>query len=720
MKQLIQNSKTGELKVMNVPDPQCNDNGVLVKTLHSVISTGTERLSTQTAKASLIGKAKLRPDLVEKVYNHYKKHGFINTYNLVKDRLGAPMPLGYSCSGYVIEVGCNVSGYKVGDLVACGGGGYALHSDINFVPQNLITKVHSGISSHSAAYTTLGSIAMQGVRQANISLGGTVVVIGLGLVGQLTGQILKASGCKVIGIDISDFALNFAPKNECWSIDHGFNANEDGLVEKILDATRGYGADSIIITASSPNNKPLLLAGDIIRDRGVLVIVGGVELNIPRSPFYDKEVEIKFSRSYGPGRYDKNYEEKGIDYPIGYVRWTENRNMQSFLDLVFASSINPKALSSKVFPIEKADEAFNLVLNPSENFMGIIIEYDKKIENNDSPNYYNESLNFNDKPNIESDIKVAFLGLGNFAQTYIMPYVKKRKNIKLVNVCNTRGMTANHMMKKYGFLECSTSSQNIFKSKNINTVFITSRHDSHSKYIINAIQNNKNIYVEKPIAINRNQLNEIQKNLANGFNSIFHVGYNRRFSSISSKIKDILKNRIRPLSIIYRINAGFLPNDHWLQDKKIGGGRIIGEICHFIDYILFITNSKVVNHKTMTIINNNSNFNKRDNLHINLSLEDGSVATIIYCIDGSNNLSKEYIEISGDKKSIVIDDFKKFTLYENGKKNSSTNRTSEKGYKNQINQFLDAIKFKNKQLIETDKIIHGMDVTLAIDEQLNI
>ena len=494
MKQLIQNSKTGELKVMNVPDPQCNDNGVLVKTLHSVISTGTERLSTQTAKASMIGKARLRPDLVEKVYNHYKKHGFINTYNLVKDRLGVPMPLGYSCSGYITEVGCNVSGYKVGDLVACGGGGYALHSDINFVPQNLISKVHSGISSHSAAYTTLGSIAMQGVRQANISLGSTVAVIGLGLVGQLTGQILKSSGCKVIGVDISDFALNFLPKNEFWSIDYGFNANEDNLVERILDATNGYGADSIIITASSKNNKPLLLAGDIIRDRGVLVIVGGVELNIPRSPFYDKEVEIKFSRSYGPGRYDKNYEEKGIDYPIGYVRWTENRNMQSFLDLVSSGSINPEALTSKVFRIEKADEAFNLVLKPSENFMGIVIEYDKKIENTDNNNnYYNKSLKLNNSSIFDSDIKIAFLGLGNFAQSYIMPYLKNRKNIKLVNVCNNRGMSANHMMKKYGFSECSTDPQNIFKSKSIDTVFITSRHDSHFNYIINAIQNKKNI-----------------------------------------------------------------------------------------------------------------------------------------------------------------------------------------------------------------------------------
>ena len=358
------------------------------------------------------------------------------------------------------------------------------------------------------------------------------------MVGQLTKQILKASGCTVFGIDISDFALKYCSNDEPWSLDYRFNAKDEDIVGKIIDCTNGHGADSVIITASSSDNKPLILAGELLRDRGIVVIVGGVNVDIPRSPFYEKEVEIKFSRSYGPGRYDINYEEKGIDYPIGYVRWTENRNMQSFLNLINSKRINPKSLTSKVFSLEKAVEAFDLILKPSENFMGLVIEYDNKINVGDGENsYYNNSIVKRSIKKIDGEIKIAFLGLGNFSQSFLMPHIIKRDGVDLVQVCNSRGMSANHAMKKYGFLECNTDSKYIIRSSKNNTVFITTRHDSHTLMIVEAIKSNKNIYVEKPIAINRNQFDDIIKELNENYSSIFHVGYNRRFSSISHKVK---------------------------------------------------------------------------------------------------------------------------------------------------------------------------------------
>jgi predicted dehydrogenase/threonine dehydrogenase-like Zn-dependent dehydrogenase len=720
MKQLIQNSRSGKILIKNVPNPHCGENGVLVKTFHSVISTGTERLSAKTAKSSLMGKAMLRPDLVEKVYSFYKKNGLKSTYNLVKDRLDLPMPLGYSCSGEIIEVGKNVIGYRVGDIVACGGGGYALHSDINFIPQNLITKVDPSIDSHSAAYTTVGAIAMQGIRQADISPGSNIVVLGLGLVGQLTKQILKASGCTVFGVDINDFALKYCSDNEPWSLDYRFNAKDKDIVNKIIDCTNGYGADSVIITASSSDNKPLILAGELLRDKGTVVIVGGINVNIPRSPFYEKEAEIKFSRSYGPGRYDTNYEEKGIDYPIGHVRWTENRNMQSFLNLINSKRIDPKSLTSKLFSLEKAIEAFDLILNPSENFMGLVIEYDKETNVRDGNNsYFNKSIVNRTIKKFNGEIKIAVLGLGNFTQSFLMPHIIKRNDVDLIQVCNSRGMSASHAMVKYGFLECNTDSKYIIRSSKNNTVFITTKHDSHSSMIVEAIKSNKNIYVEKPIAINRNQFDNILEELNEDYSSIFHVGYNRRFSLISYKVKKILNNRTRPLSILYRVNAGFLPKNHWLHDKEIGGGRIIGEVCHFIDYAIFLTESKIISHSSKRLISDNSSLNNTDNLHINLIFEDGSVATIIYCNDGSTVLSKEYIEIHAESKSVVIDDFYKSTLYDNGKKFKLNNRGQDKGYSNQINQFFHAINNKNTQLIGLEDILHGMDITLSIDEKIN-
>lgn len=722
MKQVVQNSKTGEIKTLDIPTPQCAPNGVLVQTAYSIISTGTERQSISTAKSSLIGKAKMRPDLVKKVLDHYKKNGFLNTYKLVSDRLNSPMPLGYSSSGQIIEVGDNVSNYKIGDLVACGGGGYALHADVNFIPQNLITKLNQDTSLHSAAYTTIGSIAIQGVRQSNVSVGSKVAVIGLGLVGQLTAQILKATGCMVIGIDINDYAIDIASGDEAWSIDHGFNANNADTIDQVRSITKGFGADSVIITAASSDNRPLLMAGEILRDRGNVVIVGGTNIDIPRSPFYDKEIEIKFSRSYGPGRYDFNYEEKGIDYPIGYIRWTENRNMESFHDLLLSKRINPEILTSKIFDINQAKDAFNLLVKPNDPFMGLVIKYD--FENDMHKKPYAEPIRFNNKlierqNNYSGVVNIGFIGLGSFAQSFIMPHLYKNKKVNLVNVCNNTGISSNHVMNKYEFDYCTSNPVDILQSDDNDTIFIASRHNTHSNFILNAIDNNKNIYIEKPIAISLNELIEIKKKLALGYNKILHVGYNRRFSSSAKVLKDTFANRNRPLSILYRINSGFLPKDHWLVDSEIGGGRIIGEFCHFIDFILFITDSKIIKHNSMKIIINDKNFNNNDNFHVQLQMLDGSVATIIYSIDGSRKMPKEYLEVNGDEKSVVIDDFSSCTVFKNGKKNKIIKNSSDKGYFTQISSFLNQIMIEKRQLIDIEQILHGMEITFSINKNLN-
>ncbi len=713
MKQLLQNTKSGTIEIQELPPPRCHPGGILVKSYYSVISAGTESQSVSTAKASLVGKANSRPDLVQKVVQSVQSNGLKNTYDMVKNRLNSQMELGYSCSGQVVEVGSDVSEFQLHDSVACAGGGFASHSEFNYIPNNLAIKIPENVSYKNSAYTTLGSIALQGIRQSGATVGDTVAVIGLGLIGMLTVQILKAGGCRVIGLDIAEFPIEKATGDDIWSLDMGLNSNDPTNIDAVKSFTNGYGVDQVIITAGSKSNDPIIISGEILRDRGTLVVVGAVPVDVPRSPFYEKEIEIKFSRSYGPGRYDRTYEEKGIDYPIGYVRWTERRNMDAFLRLISDGRINPSAITTHIFSLQDAPKAYDMILKHSEPYLGILIKYDNT-DNSMKTTFQNTvSISPTDRP-----ISIGFIGLGKFAQSFLLSHLKNKTSVILHTVSNSTGTSSNTMMQRFGFTQCTTDSDTIFNSEEINTVFITSRHDTHAEYLIKAIQHNKHVFIEKPIVINRDELKDIKSSILNLQSSILMVGYNRRFAPVTTKLVEKLKSHNRSISINYRINAGKIPIDHWIQDKESGGGRIVGEVCHFVDYAIYLTGSEVINVFASSISNSDVSIPNEDSVHIQLMFKNGSIATIQYLCDGSRKVEKEWIEVTGDGKMYQVNDFKKGIQYSGSKKETFYTGKQNKGYKNEIDSFINAILSTHEHPININEIIHGMDVSFAILESL--
>lgn len=731
MKQLLQDPRTGEFSIADVPSPALEPEGILVQTAWSVISAGTEKTSASTAQASLIGKAKARPDLVEKVLGQVKRQGIIETYKLVKDRLSVPLELGYSCAGTVVAVGSKVHELRVGDRVACAGGGYASHAEINYVPNNLAVKIPENVTNQSGSYTTIGAIAMQGVRQSQAMVGDNVMVIGLGLIGQLTVQILRAAGCRVIGVDISDFAIHKcrtaenAPagdKNNDRAIKRNdliaLNSSTQDVESIVSSATNGFGVDKVIITAGTKDNGPLILAGNVVRDRGCIVIVGAVPVDIPRSPFYEKEVEIKFSRSYGPGRYDTEYEEKGRDYPIGYVRWTERRNMEAFLQLMSEGKIDVTPITTHTFELRDATTAYQLLLEGKEPYLGMLLKYRDSVERVEKELFRNTAARSTSTP---QSVTVGFIGLGKFAQSFILPSLVKAGSVQLKCIVNSSGVSANMAMKKNHFLQCATDPDVIFQDDSINTVFIASRHDSHARYVMHALQSNKNTYVEKPLCLTEAELVSIEKayHAARNNNVILMVGYNRRFAPVSAALKEQLDRRTRPCSILYRVNAGMIPRGHWIQDPVIGGGRILGEVCHFVDYVVFLTGARVNSVYASTAHYSQSNIPDEDTLHISLTLDDGSLATILYLCDGDRSVPKEWVEVSADGVTHQIDNFHTGAVFKQGRRSKlASGMKQDKGYRTEISRFLDSIKHGSPAPISAEDIFHGMRVTFAVLESL--
>ena len=476
MKQLLQNNKTGELRLDEVPVSSIGSGFVLVQNTYSLISAGTERSSVSTAQANLIEKARKRPDLVKQVLDNVKREGLLATYEKVRNRLDNIKALGYSSSGVVIESRCE--DFRIGDRVACAGDGYASHAEFVSVPQNLVAKIPDNVDFNEAVFTTLGSIAMQGVRQSDERVGENVVVIGLGLVGLLTVQILKASGCNVIGLDINNEIFNLAKELGCSAT---YLSNWDCLpnIEKL---TSGIGADAVIITASAKSNEPMELAVNIARKRGTVVVVGVVGMDIPRSPFYEKELNIKISCSYGPGRYDRIYEEGGTDYPVGYVRWTENRNMQAFLRLVSDQSVNVKKMITHKFPIDEAIKAYDLILNGKEKSIGIILEYPERTQNIHTKVKIQEIVTES-----AADLRIGFIGAGNFAQSYLIPNVRVFDSVFLKGVCTSHGVTSKKVAEKFGFEFCTTNPDDVLNDDSINVIFVATRHNTHGRYVLERI-----------------------------------------------------------------------------------------------------------------------------------------------------------------------------------------------------------------------------------------
>ena len=706
MRQVIQNFKTGELSVAEVPQPALAPGFVLVRNHFSLISAGTERSTVSMAQASLIGKARQRPDLVKQVLDSVRRDGLSETLKRVRTKLETLKEMGYSSAGTVIASMDTQGRFKPDDRVACGGGGYASHAGIVTVPQNLVVKIPDSVELAEAAFTTLGSIAMQGVRQANPRLGEFVCVIGLGLLGQITAQILRANGCQVLGVDTSEAMVAFAKKTSC----HNALTRSDTVLESSITAfTGGHGFDAVIITAATQSVDPIQLATAIVRQKGVVVVVGDVPMNVSREPhFFKKELELKISCSYGPGRYDISYEEEGRDYPYGYVRWTENRNMQAFVKLLEHHGVDVRPLVTHVIEIEQAEKAYDLVTGKvSEPYMAILLKYS---ESRETRPVAVTSMAANTSP---GRVGIGFIGAGSFAQKFLIPFACQGGD--LLSVVTARGVSAKNVGEKFGFRNYSTNAEDIFADPAINTVFIATRHNTHGELAATALEAGKNVFVEKPLALHADELVRILEAASQRDACRLMVGYNRRFSPLACEAKQIFDRLAGPLLINYRINAGFLPKDHWTQTEQ-GGGRILGEVCHFVDLMQFLTGSAPVEVFALSASANNTQIPDHDNVSISLRFQNGSVGQIIYLACGDKILSKERLEIFGGEQSFVIDDFKVGEHYAAGSRRNL--KVPGKGHAEEVSAFLEAVREGYPSPISLHSLAMTTATTLAILDSL--
>ncbi|TNE55622.1 MAG: oxidoreductase [Bacteroidetes bacterium] len=698
MKQLTQQLKSGKMEILEVPFPVLRPNEILVRNHYSLISSGTESKTVSDARKGYVAKARNRKKEVQQVIDMIKNQGFSNTYQFVMNKLDAPSSLGYSCAGEVIAAGDQVHEFKVGDLVACGGNS-ANHADVVSVPVNLAVRCPD-ISMKEAAFTTLGAIALQGIRQAELNLGERCLIIGMGLVGQLSAKVLQASAIQCACIDISEEAIKHS---KAAGIQNVFNRHQDGLEEILMEQTGQIGFDSILITAGSSSLDPVELAGQLARVKAKVVIVGAVPTGFDRKNYYQKELDLRMSKSYGPGRGDRNYEEKGQDYPVGFVRWTENRNMQAFVELIRQKKIELQSLISHCFPLEDATQAYDLILSKNGNANAILIEYEKDKE-------LVKQVELSSNPAPEKG-NVGLIGAGKFAQGTLLPAMKGLFSFK--TLVNSKGNVSRYVGEKYAFKHISNQEEDLFNDPGIDTVFICTRHDSHARLVIEAIKSGKHIFVEKPLAIRETELEEIRlayrEAVEQGYSKQVIVGFNRRFAPAIQELKKQLTDAQRK-SILIRVNAGKLAPDHWVNDPEVGGGRIIGECCHFVDLAMHIAGSRIKSVHAHAL---DSDEYTENTVQINLHFENGSMASIAYFSNGSKLLSKEFIEVFSAGNSYQIDDFK--TLHRYGKSHKKTKyRTQDKGHLNEMKRFSEALKKGEKEVIPFQESLHVTQVCFDI------
>ena len=678
---LTQKLGSGEMAVHHVPLPACEPGMLVVRNHYSLISAGTEASSVRAARSSLFEKARQRPAHVRQVLDSVKRQGIAATYRAVRKKLDSYSPLGYSCAGEVIEVGEGVREIACGDLVACAGAGYANHAEIVSIPMNLCVKLAPGADLKLAAYNTVGAIALQGVRQADIRLGETCAVIGLGLIGQLTCMLLRAGGARVLGIDIDAWAVEFARDN---TADAAWTRNEPGLTEQIVRLTGGLGVDAVIIAAATPSTDPINLAGQIARQKGRVVIVGDVPTGFERESYYRKELDLRMSCSYGPGRYDPVYEEHGIDYPPAYVRWTEQRNMRAFQELVSSGRINVGCLTTHEFPLEQAQQAYDIILKRTERFFGILLRYDSAKPISREPIRIGT-------PKGSGKVSVAFIGAGSYAQGSLLPNLPDDEAVVRKAVATSTGVTSKRVAEKFRFEYCTSDANGLLGRADINSVFIATRHDSHARYVAGALRAGKRVFVEKPVALTEDELADVEaayrETAERDGPPVLMVGFNRRFSELAKAAKRGLGGG--SMSMIYRVNAGVIPNSHWIQDPLVGGGRIIGEACHFIDLLTFFCGALPVRVYASAIP---APAHPPDVATINLEFADGSVGTVCYYANGSKAFEKEYVEIHTSGNTAVIRDFRTLELGLGDRIRKTSLRTPDKGQRAMMREFVEILK----------------------------
>lgn len=710
MKQLLKNLRDGQTLIADVPVPSVRPGMVLVKTAASLVSVGTERMVVEFAEKSLVGKAQSRPDLVQQVMDKARREGVLTTIEAAFNRLDQPMALGYSSAGTVVEVGEGVTGFKPGDRVACAGGGYAVHAEFALIPQNLLAFLPDAVDFESAAFTTLGAIALQGFRLAQPQVGERVAVIGLGLLGLLSVEIALAAGCSVFGVDLDTSRVALANSLGAHAV------GREGAEEAGRGFSQGRGFDVVLICADTSSDDPVQLAGELARDRGTVVAVGAVGLQIPRKIFYEKELELLISRSYGPGRYDPAYEEEGKDYPYGYVRWTEGRNLQAIAGMLGSGQMDVHPLITHRFPIEAADKAYDLISGKvSESFLGVVIQYPAKgdVHTETRIDFPGSVL----AAPVTGELALGVLGAGNYATATFLPAVEKAGGVTKVGIASAAGLTARHAAQRFGYAFASSEDREVLENDRINLVAVLTRHNLHARQVLTALRNGKSVFCEKPLALTSEELSEIEAAVAADGSPLLMVGYNRRFAPFSVKISDFFSTRSEPIAAHYRINAGFLPDRHWLHDPAVGGGRIIGEGCHFIDYLIFLVGS--VPSKVQTFALPDAGRYHEDNIQIVLTFPDGSIGTITYLANGDRSVPKERIEVFSGGRVALLDDYRRLELVHDGRRKTFQARLrQDKGHLAGWQTFLDAVRRGGPPPISYAEIFGGSKATFAAVKSL--
>jgi predicted dehydrogenase/threonine dehydrogenase-like Zn-dependent dehydrogenase len=700
MKQVAQTPRDGRISVVDAPSPALRPGWLLVANRFSLISAGTERTKVAMGEKSLVQKARARPDLVKKVVDRARVEGVSTAIGVARDRLAALSPIGYSSAGVVVEVGVGVEGLASGARVACGGGGWANHAEIVAVPRTLVVPVPEGVGLDDAAYATVGAIALHGVRQSDAGIGDCVGVIGLGLVGQLAVRILRAAGSNVVGIDLDPAAVELAQRAGALAFERG----DHDLHTAVRAATGGIGLDAVLLCASSASPDPLGLGVQLARDRGRIVVVGETRIDVDRSLMYEKELELRMSRSYGPGRYDRDYEERGRDLPPGYVRWTEQRNMQAFLGLVAAGSVSPGDLTTHRFAVDEAGEAYRTLTPPppERRPFGVLLRYAAEVAA-EPPAVVGHS-----RPHPSRGLGVALVGAGAFARATLIPALKQA-GASLVAVTSEGGLTAADVASRFGFERAASSVDEILDDPLIGAVVVATRHASHASLTAAALQAGKAVFVEKPLALDSDQLREVEAALTP--DAVLMVGFNRRFAPLVERLQAEMVEQTE-LVLTMRVNAGPLSDDHWLHDPQEGGGRLIGEGCHFVDLLATLAGSRALSVHALAVPQPGRPIECSDSLSAHIRFH-GAVANLIYTGGGDTRLPKERLEVFGGGVAMVLDDFRRLEVYRAGKRRVWKS-SQDKGHRAEVARFLAMVR--GEAPAAADTYLASTRLTLALAE----
>ncbi len=702
MRALLTDRKSGEVSTFEVPAPELRPGGLLVHTHYSAISAGTERATLELSSKSLLAKIKARPDLVKQVLEYARQNGVKAAYEKVHAKLDTLTTLGYSCAGEVISVADGVHEFRAGDRVACGGGTYANHAEINFVPRNLAVHIPSQVPMAAASLTTIGAIALQGFRQAEVGIGETVAVIGAGLVGVLTIQIARAAGCRVVAIDLSPRRVKQAAE---FGAHLALGADDPSLVSSIKEFSR-YGVDAAILTAATDSAEPAEMAARILRDRGRIIVVGAVGMGVSRNNMYLKELSLALSRSYGPGRYDPQYEEAGIDYPIGYVRWTERRNMEAFLDLLATRQIDVTPLLEHQYTINEGAKAYADLKN---GLYTAILEYSgaAAVSQRTVPAVVAA------RPRIGDEVRVGCIGAGSFASSVILPNLQSIKGVRLQSVGTVSGAGAASAQRAFKFQTAEQPSE-LLNDPNVDAVFIVTRHDNHATLTAQALQAGRPVFVEKPLAVNREQLAQLQEvhavQLQAGRAPFVMVGFNRRFAPFTQKIRQFFAGRREPMMIHVRVNAGFIPYDHWIHAQ---GGRIVGEFCHFVDWARSVIGSPIQSVSASGLPNGTQV--AADNVAVTLKFGDGSVANLLYLANGDRSIPKEFLEVFCQGAIAQLHDFRTLELARHGKIQKFKS-LQDKGHRGELQLTIEAVRDGKPSPIPFEELVEVTEATFLVDQ----